>query len=103
MHGLFQPLEVYVGPSILTVGALCFFFFWDYMLEFSSESASVPFVPLWYGFQNVIIRLKVFSSSLILVFLVWALLVLPVTLLKNSITTVSVFASCLPLLTASVV
>jgi hypothetical protein len=44
MHGLFRPLEVYAGPSILTVGALCFFFSVGWMLGFSSESAYLPFV-----------------------------------------------------------
>jgi hypothetical protein len=28
MLGLFRPLEEYVGPSILTVGGLCFVSYW---------------------------------------------------------------------------
>jgi hypothetical protein len=44
MHGLFHPPEEYAGPSILTVGVLCFVFFLGCMLEFSSESAYLPFV-----------------------------------------------------------
>jgi hypothetical protein len=44
MHGLFRPLEEYVGPSILTVGILRFVFFSGCMLELPSESACLPFL-----------------------------------------------------------
>jgi hypothetical protein len=44
MLGLFRPLYEYAGPSILTVGVLCFIFILACMLEFSLESASLPFV-----------------------------------------------------------
>jgi hypothetical protein len=44
MLGLFRPLEEYVGPSILTVGALCFVVLLGCMLTFSLESVCLPFV-----------------------------------------------------------
>jgi hypothetical protein len=42
--GLFRPFEEYANPSILTVGVLYFVSFSGCMLEFSSESDSLPFV-----------------------------------------------------------
>jgi hypothetical protein len=44
MLGLFRPLEDYVGPSILTVVALCSVAFLGCMLKFSSEFVCLPFV-----------------------------------------------------------
>jgi hypothetical protein len=38
MLGLFCPLEEYVGPSILTVGTVCFSLFLGCVLKFSLES-----------------------------------------------------------------
>jgi hypothetical protein len=43
MFSPFRPLEEYAGPSILTVGALCFFFFLSVKI-FSSEFVCFPFV-----------------------------------------------------------
>jgi hypothetical protein len=43
MRGLFRPLYEHATPSILTVGVLYFVFFLGCMLEFSSESARLPF------------------------------------------------------------
>jgi hypothetical protein len=44
MRDLFRPFEECAGPSILTMGTLCFFFLLGCMLEFSSESGCLPFV-----------------------------------------------------------
>jgi hypothetical protein len=43
MLGLFRPLEKYVGPSILTVGALCFVVLLGCMLKFSLAFLYLPF------------------------------------------------------------
>jgi hypothetical protein len=43
-RGMFCPLEVYADLSISAVVVLCFVFFLGCMLEFSSESACLPFV-----------------------------------------------------------
>jgi hypothetical protein len=40
---LFRPLEQYAGPSILTVGVLCFVFFLGWILKCSSETACLSF------------------------------------------------------------
>jgi hypothetical protein len=73
--------------------------FFGFMFEFSSESVCLPFVArdssIVICFQNVIIRLNMFSSFLILVFPIWSLLVLYATLLKNSISTVPILVSSL--------
>jgi hypothetical protein len=45
MLSLFHPLEEYVGPSILTVGALHFIILLGCMLKFSLECIYLPFVP----------------------------------------------------------
>jgi hypothetical protein len=42
---LFHPLEEYVGPSILTVGALHFIILLGCMFKFSLECVYLPFVP----------------------------------------------------------
>jgi hypothetical protein len=44
MRGLVLPLEEYVGPSILTVNALCFIFLFGCMLKFSVEFLCVKFI-----------------------------------------------------------
>jgi hypothetical protein len=44
MFGLFRPLDEYVGPAILNVGALCFVFFLGCMLKFTLEFVCLPFV-----------------------------------------------------------
>jgi hypothetical protein len=43
MLGLFRPLEEYVSPSILTVGALCFGVLLGCMLKFYLEFVYTPF------------------------------------------------------------
>jgi hypothetical protein len=43
IRGLFRPLEEYDDPSIFLVGVLCFVSFSGCMLEFSSQSACLPF------------------------------------------------------------
>jgi hypothetical protein len=53
MFGLFRPLEEYVVPPILTVGALCFVIFLGFMLNYSLEVVCLPFAerdistPIW--------------------------------------------------------
>jgi hypothetical protein len=44
MFDLFCPLEERVGPSILTVGIVCFVFFLSSMLKFCLEFISLLFV-----------------------------------------------------------
>jgi hypothetical protein len=43
MLGLFHPLEEYVGPSILTVGAYVSSSFWDYVKIFFG----ILFTKIW--------------------------------------------------------
>jgi hypothetical protein len=43
MLGLFHPLEEYVGPSIITVGILCFVVLLGGMLTFSFEFVGLTF------------------------------------------------------------
>jgi hypothetical protein len=45
MLRLCRPLEKYVGPSILTAGALYFIILLDHILQFSLECVYLPFVP----------------------------------------------------------
>jgi hypothetical protein len=52
MFGIFCPLEEYVGPSILTVGALCFVVLVGHVYTFSLEFIYLPFVER--GISNVI-------------------------------------------------
>jgi hypothetical protein len=67
MCGLFRPLEVCVGPSILTiltVGAVCFVVMLDWVLKFGF--VCLPFTecdnPTGLGFRILLFRLKIFSS-----------------------------------------
>jgi hypothetical protein len=62
MLGLFRPLEENVGPSILTVGALCFVVLLGFMLKISSEFVCFPFVER--DVSTVILSLEFYDLDL---------------------------------------
>jgi hypothetical protein len=98
---LFHLLEEYADLSILTGVSYDSFSFWAVRLFFGTRMPSICCTRCFHYDPDSILlafRLKMISSSLLLVFLIWSFLVQPATLLKNFISVVSIFASYLLLL-----